>query len=87
MFEKQELLESVEVVLGLLQEKGLLLYRGLMTGAGESSDGLDEDGDACLAGPSVLDVSGEKGMSVVSSLSSESLQSFGFVQRYSLRIL
>lgn len=67
----------VEVVLGLFQEKGLLPYRGLLTGVGESSDGLDEDGD-----PSVLDVSGEKGMSVVASLSSESLQSFSFVRRY-----
>lgn len=70
----------VEVVLGLFQEKGLLPY--LLTGVGESSDGLDEDGD-----PSVLDVSGEKGMSVVASLSSESLQSFSFVRRYNLRIL
>ena len=65
--------------MGLLQEKSLLPYRGLLTGLEENSDGLDEDDDACVAGPSVLDVSDERGMSVVASLRSESRQTIGFV--------
>lgn len=73
--------------------KDRVLVRGILTGPEETSDELDEcrldedeDEDACVADSGVLNVSGERGLSVA-SLSSESLQSFGIVQRFILRIL
>lgn len=69
--------------------KDRVLVRGILTGPEETSDELDEcrlDEDACVADSGTLNVLGERGLSVA-SLSSESLQSFGFVQRFILRIL